>query len=138
MNRTILTLFLVLAASMGVPFAAQSDTSPIYIEGRWVWSANCTSGKYKGEWVIRQKADGKFEGDYGNTNIADVGTIEDGWINGREIRFVHAFRHLLWGPVREQVKGKYRYVNGTDVVFDGTAILPGHTCTYEARRKKEE
>lgn len=120
-----------------IPATAQSDTPPIYIEGRWVWTAACTSGTWRGEWIIRQKADGTFEGDYGNTNIADVGTIEDGWIKGREIRFTHVFKHILRGTTHEQVKGKFRYVNGTDVVFDGTATFPGHSCTYQARRKPE-
>lgn len=136
MIRLLFPVFLVLSAVVGGPAAAQSDTPPIYIEGRWSWKASCGAARYSGEWIIRQKADGTFEGDYGNTNIADVGTIEGGWIKGREIRFVHAYRHLLWGPVREQVRGKYRYVNGTDVVFDGTATSPGHACTYEARRKE--
>ncbi len=134
-RRAVVALILSLFTAM--PVLAQSDPPPVYIEGRWVWEAACTSGKYKGEWVIHQNADGTFAGAYGNTNIADVGSIEDGVIEGRNIRFVHAYRHLLYGKTREQVRAKYRYVNGQEVVLDGTATGPGYHCTYEARRKKE-
>ncbi len=130
-----LTFAAIVAIAVPLPLAAQSDQPPAFIEGRWVRSAACTSGKYTGEWVIHQNADGTFTGAYGNTNIADVGSIEDGVIQGRTIRFVHAFRHLLFGPIREQVQAKLRYIDGQDVVLDGTATWPGHHCRYEARRK---
>jgi hypothetical protein len=103
------------------------------IAGRWVWTAKCTTGTWKGGWNIVSTSPGHFTGGYTGTNIADVGTVVNGRLKGDSISFLHQFKDILGVPHDDHVNGRLTRA-GTGLRIDGTSGDATFSCTFWATK----
>ncbi len=77
--------FLIASWSLSVCVPARAETADI-LSGKWEWQATCDHGEFHGIMEIKQQ-DTAFTGQFLETNFWDKGTISNGVLNGKNMRF---------------------------------------------------
>jgi hypothetical protein len=57
------------------------------VTGGWNWTADCSTGHYKGAFDLSETSRGHFSGSFSGTVPDDIGTITDGVLDGASISF---------------------------------------------------
>jgi hypothetical protein len=74
-----------------------SRAPAVSVAGRWRWSADCTIGHWRGEFILTPPSGSQFTGYFGHTNSHDVGTITGGHVNGARITFTRHWTEYTGG-----------------------------------------
>jgi hypothetical protein len=92
------------------------------IAGLWRWTIECGDGHYNGVFEIMPSSNGQFTGNF----IAnDVGSIEDGYVNGSSISFIR--RHPI------ELQHWSGHLEGGHI--SGSLSSPSHgKCEWQASR----